>query len=160
MPAVSNTSPILNLAIIGRLPLLQEQFGEVWIPPGVLEELKLEEDLPGSLDVRQCLEANWLRVLPVKDRVLIKALQRDLDKGEAEAIALAVEADADWILLDEREARRIGKSLGLRVTGVLGILLHACQQDKLPSLEKAMDELREKAGFYIHRDLYKQLKLL
>lgn len=45
MPVVSNTSPVLNLAIIGQLSLLHEQFGEIWIPPGVLDELRVEEDL-------------------------------------------------------------------------------------------------------------------
>ena len=48
MPVVSNTSPILNLAIVGQLSLLHEQFGEVWIPPAVLEELRVTEGLPGS----------------------------------------------------------------------------------------------------------------
>jgi predicted nucleic acid-binding protein len=39
MPPVSNTSPLLNLAIIGRLSLLHQQFGEIWIPPAVVQEL-------------------------------------------------------------------------------------------------------------------------
>lgn len=47
----------------------------------------------------------------------LKVLRRDLDKGESEAIALALQAGAGWILMDERDGRRIGKSLGLRVTG-------------------------------------------
>ena len=47
MPVVSNTSPVLNLAIIGQLSLLHEQLGEVWIPTAVLEELRVEEDMPG-----------------------------------------------------------------------------------------------------------------
>ena len=42
MPVVSNTSPILNLAIIGQLDLLRQQFGEVLIPPMVLQELKVD----------------------------------------------------------------------------------------------------------------------
>jgi len=40
MPVVSNTSPVLNLAIIDQLVLLREQFGEIWIPPAVLKELR------------------------------------------------------------------------------------------------------------------------
>jgi len=48
MPAVSNTSPILNLAIIDYLFLMREQFGQLFIPPAVLHELRIEEDLPGS----------------------------------------------------------------------------------------------------------------
>jgi len=115
---VSNTSPVLNLAIIGRLSLLREQFEEIWIPAAVLEELRLEEDLPGSRVMREAIDAKWLRVEEVKDQSLVHILQRDLDKGEAEAIALALQMKAEWTLLDEREARRIAKSLGLKVIGL------------------------------------------
>lgn len=157
MPVVSNTSPVLNLAIVGRLSLLREQFGEVWIPAAVLEELRVEEDLPGCRAVRGALEAGCLRVEEVKDQALAQVLQRDLDRGEAEAIALAVELKAERTLLDEREARRVAKSLGLKVTGVLGILLRAQRKGKLPSLREAMEELREKAGFRIRADLFAEL---
>ncbi|MFH1907713.1 MAG: DUF3368 domain-containing protein [Chloroflexota bacterium] len=141
MPVVSNTSPILNLAIIGPLSLLREQFGEIWIPAAVLEELRVQEDLPGSQAVREEIEVGWLRVAEVKDQALAQVLQQDLDRGEAEAIALAMQVKAERVLLDEREARRVAKSLGLKVTGVLGILLRARREGRLPSLQKAMDEL-------------------
>jgi hypothetical protein len=48
MPVVSNTSPLLNLAIINHLFLLPQQFGQVLIPQAVLAELKIDQDLPGS----------------------------------------------------------------------------------------------------------------
>lgn len=157
MPVVSNTSPLLNLAIIGQLPLLREQFGEVWIPVGVLEELRVEESLPGSAAVREALEKGWLRVEEVREQALARVLQRDLDRGEAEAIALAVQMQAEWTLLDEREGRRAAKSLGLKVVGVLGILLRARREGRLSSLRIAMEELRQRAGFRIRADLFSQL---
>lgn len=157
MPVVSNTSPLLNLAIIGWLSLLHEQFGEIWIPPAVLEELRIGEDLPGSQAVREAIKAGWLRVEEVKDQPFVQVLQRELDRGEAEAIALAIQLKAERTLLDEREARRVAKSLGLQVTGVLGILLRAWRKGKLPSLQEAMEELREKAGFRIGADLFAEL---
>jgi predicted nucleic acid-binding protein len=113
MPVVSNTSPLLNLAIIGRLSLLRERFVEIRIPPAVLEELRVGEDLPGSAVLREAIDAGWLRVEEVKDQPFAQVLQRDLDKGEAETIALATQVKAEWTLLDEREGRRIAKSLGL-----------------------------------------------
>jgi len=142
MPVVSNTSPILNLAVIERLALLSDRFGEVWVPPDVLKELRPEEDLPGSRAVREAREAGWLQVKAVKDQPLAQVLRRELDKGEAEAIALALEVKAEWTLLDERDARRVAKQLGLKVTGVLGILLRARREGKLPSLQQAMEQLR------------------
>ncbi|MEA3345788.1 MAG: DUF3368 domain-containing protein [Chloroflexota bacterium] len=83
----------------------------------------------------------------------MRVLQRDLDKGNAEAIALALQVNAEWMLLDEREGRRVAKSLGLKVTGVLGILLRARREGKLPSLQEAIEELHEKAGFRISEEL-------
>lgn len=157
MPVVSNTSPVLNLALISQLALLREQFVEVWVPPAVLKELRPEEDLPGSSAVREAREAGWLRVEEVKDQPLVQVLRRDLDEGEAEAIALALQMKAEWILLDQREGRRIAKSLGLKVTGVLGILLRARREGKLPSLQTAMEQLREKAGFRIDAELFADL---
>ena len=91
------------------------------------------------------------------DLPLVKVLQRDLDEGEAEAIALALQQKAEWTLLDEREGRKVAKALGLRVTGVLGILARAWQHGQLPSLKEAIVELREEAGFRISEELYTDL---
>jgi predicted nucleic acid-binding protein len=157
MPVVSNTPPVLNLAIIAQLSLLHEQFDEIWIPTGVLGELRVDEDLPGSQAVRRALEAGWLRVEEVKDQTLAQVLQRDLDKGEAEAIVLALQMKAGRVLLDEREGRRVAKSLGLNVTGVLGILLRARREGTLSSLRKVMDELQKRSGFHIGTALYTDL---
>ena len=76
---------------------------------------------------------------------------------EAEAIVLALQMKAGRVLLDEREGRRVAKSLGLKVTGVLGILLRARRKGKLSSLREAMDELRKRAGFRIGAALYSDL---
>ncbi len=157
MPVVSNTSPVFNLAMIGRLSLLREQVGEIWIPAAVQEELRVEEDLPGSQAVREALQAGWLRIKKVKDPVLVQVLQRDLDRGEAEAIVLAVQVQARQVLLDEREGRRVAKSLGLKVSGVLGILLRARREGRLPSLRGVIQELQEKAGFRIGAELCAEL---
>ncbi len=91
MRIISNTSPILNLAIIGRLSLLRRQFGEILIPQAVFEELRTGEDLPGSQAMREAVRKGWIQVHPVVGRPLVQVLQRELDKGEAEAIALASE---------------------------------------------------------------------
>lgn len=157
MLVVSNTSPVLNLAIIGHLELLYHQFRTVWIPQAVVDELRIDQDLPGSAAVRKAQEAGWLVSDHVADKVRVTLLQRDLDLGESEAIALALQKRADWLLLDEREGRRIAKSLGLKVTGVLGILLKAKLEGQLPSLSQAMDQLRDLADFRIDADLHAQL---
>jgi predicted nucleic acid-binding protein len=157
MLVVSNTSPILNLALIDRLALMRDQFTNVTIPKRVLEELRVGENLPGSKKILDALDAKWLQVEEVQDSAMLRILKRELDAGEAEAMALALKNSAKWVLLDESEARRIAKNLGLKVTGVLGILLRACRQKRIPSLRTEMERLRENAGFYISGHLFKDL---
>ena len=153
MPVVSNTSPILNLAIIGQLDLLREQFAEVLIPPAVLTELKPQINFPGSASVQRALETQWLRVVELTDVHLSQALMLELDNGEAAAIALALELDIRQILIDERDGRTKAKALGLQPVGVLGILLRAKRDGALNSVEPAAHALRQEAGFFIAEDL-------
>lgn len=154
---VSNTSPLLNLAVIGRLSLLQDRFGTVLMPPAVREELRVEEGRPGSEALRGALRSGWLRVRAVEKQDLLAVLQNDLDRGEAEAIALAVELGGRRVLLDEREGRKRARALGLTVTGVLGILLWASGEGKLESARDAIERLKAEAGFYIAPSLEKEI---
>lgn len=153
MPVVSNTSPILNLAIIGQLELLHQQFGQVQIPLAVLSELKVQEDRPGSREIQAALNVGWIEVQQVSSQLSVQLLQQVLDQGESEAINLAIDLQADRILLDERDGRKVAKSLGLKVTGVLGILLRAYKEGELSSLPDAIDALVNTAGFRISPEL-------
>jgi uncharacterized protein len=157
MPVVSNTSPILNLAIVDRLELLYRQFGEILIPNAVLEELKVDEERPGSQVIREAISSGLIQIQEVNNKPLAQLLKQTLDRGEAEAIALAIEIKADWTLLDEREGRKVAKSLGLKVTGILGILLRAKQVGEIGSLQTIIDDLINKAGFRIAPELLTQI---
>jgi predicted nucleic acid-binding protein len=157
MPVVSNTSPLLNLAIIGQLPLLRQQFGEIWIPAGVLGELRVNEELPGCQDIRSAMNSGWILLKVLEDETLARVLRRDLDHGESEAIALAHQEKADCILIDEREGRRVARSMHLGVLGTLGVLVKARLHGHLPSLRDAMEILRSKAGFRIGDVLFREL---
>ena len=139
MPVVSNTSPLLNLAIINHLFLIKKQFGKILIPHGVSTELKINDNLPGSQQLREAITSGWIATHQVENQALIRLLRRELDRGEAEAtracaalpegaadlfeIALAVKLNADYLLLNERDSRRIARTFGLNITGVLGIIL-------------------------------------
>lgn len=153
MIVVSNTSPLTNLAAIGQLDLLQQLYAEVYIPRGVWHELNADgEKWPGRNEVEQ---AEWIRQFQVQNHSLVRALLVDLDQGEAEAIALAVEKEADIILIDEREGRFAAKRQGLNVTGIIGILLIAKKQSLLSSIKPHLDALRQTAGFFISDSLYR-----
>ena len=88
MIVVSNTSPITNLAAIGQFDLLQKLYGQVYIPNAVWVELNANgRQWPGSVEVAN---ASWVERRTVDNRELVIAFARDLDQGEAEAIALAI----------------------------------------------------------------------
>jgi uncharacterized protein len=130
----------------------------VIVPSGVLTELKINEDRPGSLAVKAAIAAGWIQVQPlIQSQTVVQLLRQTLDQGESEAIALALEQQADLVLLDERDGRKMAKSLGLNITGVLGILLKAKQSGSLSLLKPALDDLTQIAGFRIAPTLMAQI---
>jgi predicted nucleic acid-binding protein len=153
MATVSNTSPVLNLAIIGHQQLLQQQFGEILIPPAVLVELRTDTNFPGTAPIRAMLADGWLRVVELRDERLAQTLSLGLDQGEAAAIALALELDLKEILLDERDGRSVARNVGLEPVGVLGILLRGKLAGQIASVAAALTALREEAGFFVADEL-------
>lgn len=147
---VSNTSPLLNLALIERLDLLEAQFETVTAPEQVWTELAAGEE--GLAALRQLRSDDFLAVEPVGEDDLFVELTRELDAGEAAAIRYAIEHDADLVLLDEREGRKAARRHGLDVTGVIGVLLRGAEDGAL-ELRTELDRLRE-AGFWISGELY------
>ncbi len=154
MRVVSNTSPIMNLAIIDRLDLLSQQFTEVLIPSEVLAELIPVTDFPEVETIQHALQTGWLQVVELKGQNLKRVLRLELDEGEATAIALTLELGLGQILMDERDGRARAKALGLHPIGVLGILLRAKKGGCLNSVKKAMEALQRKAGFFIADELF------
>ncbi len=145
MKVVSNASPLVNLGRIGRLDLLREIYGELLIADAVWQEVVVDgAGQPGSLDVK---EADWIRVVSVANRSLVQSLRKDLDAGEAEAIALALEIEADLLLMDERLGREIAQFLGLRYTGLIGSLVEAKHRGIITTIKTYLDQLRSEAGF-------------
>ena len=153
MPAVSNTSPIFNLACINRLPLLPEQFGTVWIPKAVDAELRKVPETLTRQTVEQASQEGWLKTRRASNASLITLLTVELHLGEAEAIALALEIKADRVLIDERDGRLRAHQLGLHVTGVLGILLRAKMTGRLQAVMPEIQALRTRAHFFVAPEL-------
>ena len=152
MIVVSNTSPLTNLAAIGQFDLLRRLYLKLHIAQGVWEELNAKgKRWPGGDEVAQ---AGWIERYAVQNQALVTALQRDLDRGEAETIALALELGADLVLLDEKEGRHAAQRFGLRVVGVVGILLDAKASGSVGMVRPHLDALRQTAGFYLSTSLY------
>lgn len=149
MTVVSNTSPICNLAIIGQLPLLRAEFDLVQIPRAVLDELHALNHPAGLASVQGALAAGWLMPTAVRNASTVRAFGLSLDRGEAEAIALAMELPADLLLLDEAEGRDMATAIGLRVRGILGVLREAKRCRRVSSIRDLIWKLRVEAHFFV-----------
>lgn len=84
-------------------------------------------------------------------------MRLELDAGEAEAIACALEINADLLLLDERRARETAQRLGLKFIGILGVLTEAKRRQLIPRIRPVLDNLRHQAGFWVTDALYQRV---
>jgi predicted nucleic acid-binding protein len=110
----------------------------------------------GQLRLSKRGRGGWIEVVPCLDPGLLRLLKRDLDDGESEVIALAVEQKAMLVLLDETEARRTADLYGLSKTGIVGVLIRAKQERLIESLKTELDRLLNQGGFWIEERLYKR----
>ncbi|WP_240703259.1 DUF3368 domain-containing protein [Thermococcus indicus] len=151
---VSNSTPLIHLAKIGRLELLREFFGEVLIPKAVYRECVLEGK--GSRDAELIENADWIKVVEINDETLKKSLMLELDEGESEAIVLAIESKAELLLIDDYDGREVARALGLKVTGTIGVLLRAKFQGRIQNIKGELERLKE-TGFWLSEGLYKRI---
>jgi predicted nucleic acid-binding protein len=157
---ISDTSAITNLAAIKYLQLLPQLYGQVIIPEAVYRELiEIEPPVPGAVEVET---APWIDVRQVIDIAVVGRLQSEvrLDPGESEAIALALELNADLLLIDERRGRAEANRLGVRITGLLGILIEAKQKNLISAVKPLMDALISTSDFRVSSALYDQILAL
>lgn len=140
-PVVSNSSAIIALDRIGQLDLLSELFAQLIVPPAVVREVA-----PIQLP-------DWVTEQRLAQPVGPHVLRAALGDGESEAISLAVELQARWIILDDRAARRLAQSLGLPVIGTLGLLLAAKRRGLLAAVRPSLDAL-VRYGFHVASELY------
>jgi len=138
--------------------LLESIYQTVIIPDVVARELAAASNpiIPAILQV------GWIQPQPLTNSELVNQLQqeRGLDAGEANAIALALELQADDLLIDERLGRQEALRLGLSIIGILGILLVAKQRSLIPQVQPVMDTLISQAGFRVSSQLYQRVLAL
>ena len=121
LSTVTDSTCLIGLERIQRLDILSQVFSPVIIPPAVQTEVGIS--------------ASWITVQAPRSIMTVAALKTQLDDGEAEAIALALELNDVFIILDDLSARRVAKQLNLKVMGTVGMLLRAKQQ-------KVIDEIK------------------
>jgi len=156
---VSNTGPIIALMIIGRLGILKEIFDEVVIPYEVHQELmkaKSVKDFINLMRITVYEEEKWIKVQKLQTS-LNPALRGILDVGEASVIQLASDVKTDFVLIDERKARRIARSMyGLKVVGTARILVEAKRKGIVETVKDLLDEMRA-GGYWIGDNIVQRI---
>ena len=143
---VCNASPLIVFHQIGRLELFRAVLGKVLIPTAVAIEIAPSMGVPPS----------WIQMSSSSVALNPMPWWSSLDRGEIEAIALALDFSARSVLLDDRSARRAAHQLGLNVVGSVGVLLEAHRRGLIGAVQPDLDAMIE-AGFHLSRALYAEI---
>lgn len=154
MIVTSNSSPLIGLARIGQIDILQKCFRKIIIPQAVWHEVVVEGDKrPG---VQELASAAWLQTVAVNNRTLVWSLRQSLGVGESESIALSIELHADLLLMDEKLGRETARFFDVPHIGLVGVLLFAKRTDHIVNVKSLLDQLRGLATFRISDALYEK----
>jgi len=140
---VCNASPLIALARIDHFALLRQVFQNIIVPEAVWEEVVIRgSGKPAANLTLQAEQEGWLNRQTVQDNLAVATLQANLGSGESEAIILAQELQAMWVLLDDDLARTHAIRLGLSVKGTAGITLAAYHAGLITDVKATLDDLR------------------
>lgn len=138
---VSNSGPLISLSTIGKLNLLKTLFAQIAIPQAVYDEVVVHGE--GESGSHELSTADWIKTYQVQDHLAVELLREALGAGESEAIVLAQELNARYVLLDDALARRKARFIKLRMTGTLGVLLMAKEAGLIRAVKPTLHELRQ-----------------
>lgn len=154
-PVIVNNTPLVALWVLNRLDLFRDLYGSAWIPEAVKDEFVATETTARRIAL---LQAPWIQVVPVSNPRL-PLTYIGLDQGEAEVLALALEHSARLVIIDERKGRRYAQRLGLALTGTLGVLLLAKQEQLILKIAPLLEQL-EQSGLHLSSDLTRKVLAL
>lgn len=145
MIVFSNTTPLIALSGIGQLDLLPCLFTEIHLVGEVIEECAVG----GIIRVPDLRALPWVKVVE-STPVQYPTILLELDKDEKHTLDMARKLNADWVIIDEKIGRNMAEYLGLKVTGTLGVLLKAKQQNWIPSFREAAEAMMRQGIRYNH----------
>ena len=160
MRIVADSSPLIYLSAISQFDLLRLYFSSVLIPNAVYEEVvRAGNEQHGASETQAGVEEGWITVVdPTNDPRIAFLLDQGMTPTDAHVVVLAQERQADLLIADDATVRKQAQSLGLSLSGTLGILLNAQRDGHLPDLKTMLDQLIA-AGFYLQSNgpFYKDL---
>jgi len=137
MIIVSDSSPLISLAILNRLTILDQLFDKIYVPTAVYNEV-VRRDKPHFQELNRF---SVDRVKQIQNQFAVQLLLKDLDIGESEAIVLAKENNISDILIDEYKGRKIAIAHGLSPIGTIGVLVQAKKKGLIKELKPELDSL-------------------
>ncbi|MDM8528475.1 hypothetical protein QUF58_09730 [Anaerolineales bacterium HSG24] len=141
MIVVSNSSPLIALSSINRLDILAHLFTAIHIPASVYQETVIENPIP---EQQQRITQATQTFIQVVSPTIQQQFTRKLGAGEQGALNLAIEVDANFIILDDKKARREAKELGLMPIFTADILKLAEQQQYIASYHALVVQLAQR----------------
>ena len=126
-------------------------FSEIFVPEAVFTEFMVKADKEDEKKFREVI-----KIAEVKDSLAVMALQSDLGRGESECIVISKEINANFVVLDDKDARKMAEFLGLNVIGTLGLLVMVHKKGKIQNVKRIVDKMREE-NFWIDEKLYKRI---
>ena len=139
---IVNSTPLIVLGNIGYLWVLKELYGEIIVPKAVFDEVTIQDDAAGNLLKLE----TWIKVDESAVGADRKMYRARLHAGEVEVMILAQSQPADIVIIDDNEAKKTAKYLGLDVIGTLGVLMVARRRGIIPSLKEILERL-DSVGF-------------
>ncbi len=147
---VVNTTPLIALSHVGQLEVLKDLYGEIIIPDAVYKELAVKEESISKKAVDNALD--WIHIGHIQNHMAKSMYKTQLHDGEVEVMILSKEIEADIVIIDDGNAKKHAKYLGLPVTGTLGILIKAKQEGYITELKPILYQM-VKNGIYISNSL-------
>jgi predicted nucleic acid-binding protein len=149
---IVDTGPVIVLAKIGQLDLFTRLAGAVLLPSPVVQEIRRGPVMGAA---RRAVESGWGTVVPVRYiRVAVRAVGL-LDPGEQSVLTLGLKRPGARVILDDRQARKAAQTLGLPMTGTVGVILFALRQGLIPAVVPLFQAIRA-AGLYVDESLLRQ----
>ena len=155
MIVIADTSPINYLIWIAQIDVLPKLYGRILIPSSVYDELT-DDDAREAVRKWIAEAPDWLEVRKPSHSPDAELISADLDKGEGDAILLALELHADELIIDDMPGRKEAERRHLHFIGTLGIL-HAAGKQGLLDFHSALDQLC-RTNFHISQALLDRLK--
>jgi predicted nucleic acid-binding protein len=152
MILVADSSALIALAVVDQLEVLEKLFGTVYVPRAVYDEISRAN----KAESRRLSEFCRDKVIDIQSHVEFNI---SLGRGESEAIALYSELDADFLLCDDKKAKRFAQSFGLNVIGSMGILLKAKATGYIDAVAPLIEILRSSNVFIDDRTCMLVLKM-